>query len=132
MKKKANGRYRARLNARGYEHVEGVYFNIDFTAAPVTNDTTIKVVYLLAALAKWKTYVIDVQGAFLNGRFEAGERLFLKIPEGLEHKYNSNQVLRLNCTIYGLKQSAQEFWTELLKAIHAMGLVKEITTPAAT
>jgi Reverse transcriptase (RNA-dependent DNA polymerase) len=96
MKKKANGTYRARLNARGYEQVEGMHYDTDSLAAPVTNDTTIRVAYVLAGLAGWKSYVVNVQGAFLNGRFEARERLFLKIPERFESKYSDQQVLKLN------------------------------------
>jgi retron-type reverse transcriptase len=40
--------------------------------------------YTLAIVADWKTYVVDVQGAFLNDRFKDGEKSFLKIPEGLK------------------------------------------------
>ena len=40
MKKKANGTYCARVNARGYEQVEGLHYDSSSTAAPVTNDTT--------------------------------------------------------------------------------------------
>ena len=100
MKKKPNGRYRARLNARGYEQIEGVHFDENSTSAPVTNDTTIRIMLTLANLVDWSAYVIDVQGAFLNGRFEAGERLFLHIPDGFKDRYNSNCVLKLNRTIY--------------------------------
>jgi Reverse transcriptase (RNA-dependent DNA polymerase) len=87
MKKKASETFKARLNARGYEQVGELHFNVDSTAAPVTNDTTIWIMYGLAVLSNWKAYVVDVQGAFLYGRFEVGERLFLKIPEGFEDKY---------------------------------------------
>eukprot|EP00979_Chaetoceros_neogracilis_P012413 scaffold3301_cov154-Chaetoceros_neogracile.AAC.1 len=34
MKKKANGTYRARLNARGYEQVEGLHYDAANIAAP--------------------------------------------------------------------------------------------------
>ena len=106
MKKKANGTYRARVNARGYEQVKGIHYDESRTAAPVTNDTTIRIIYVLAILAGWSPYVIDVQGAFLNGRFEDDEHLYLEIPDGFEKYYDSRKVLKLNRTIYGLKQSA--------------------------
>ncbi len=41
MKKKANGTYRARLNARGYEQVPGKHYDPNSIAAPVTSDVTI-------------------------------------------------------------------------------------------
>jgi Reverse transcriptase (RNA-dependent DNA polymerase) len=99
MKKKANGTFGCRLNARGYEQVGGLHYNVDSTAPPVTNDTTIRIMYGLAVLATWKAYVVDVIGAFLNGQFEAGERLILMIPGSFEDKYGNNQVLQLNYNI---------------------------------
>jgi len=78
----------------------------------------------LAVMASWSLYVVDVQGAFLNGRFEAGERLFLRVPDGFKDLYSPGDVLHLKRTIYGLKQSAVAFWTELVKALNAMGFEK--------
>jgi hypothetical protein len=37
MKKKANGNFPARLNAQGYEQVDGVHYDEDIKLAPVTN-----------------------------------------------------------------------------------------------
>ena len=51
MKKKASGAYRARVNARGYEQEEGIHYNEANIAAPVTNDTTIRIALVLAILA---------------------------------------------------------------------------------
>jgi len=41
MKKKANGTFRARLNARGYEQVDGEHYDEHTKAAPVVSDATI-------------------------------------------------------------------------------------------
>jgi hypothetical protein len=67
MKKKANGTYRARLNARGYEQVPGKHYNPNSIAAPVTSDITIRIVLTLLLLARWYAELIDVKGAFLHG-----------------------------------------------------------------
>jgi Reverse transcriptase (RNA-dependent DNA polymerase) len=130
MKKKPNCKFRARINARGYEQVDGIHYDSSSIAAPVTNDVTIRIMYTLATLANWKAYVVDVQGAFLNGHFQEEETLYLKIPEGFEDKYDKNsQVLKLNRTIYGLKQAATAFWSALLKALTAMGYVRSKGDP---
>jgi Reverse transcriptase (RNA-dependent DNA polymerase) len=84
MKKKLNESYRARINARRFEQLDGLHYNSSATSSPVTNNTTIRVIFTLAMLAGWKGYVIDVKGAFLNGRFDKGEELFLKVPQGFE------------------------------------------------
>jgi hypothetical protein len=43
-KKKASGVYRARLNARGYEQIDGVHYDSHSISAPVTNDVAIRTV----------------------------------------------------------------------------------------
>jgi Reverse transcriptase (RNA-dependent DNA polymerase) len=55
--------------------------------------------------------------------------LFLKIPEGFESKYSDQQVLKLNQTIYGLKQAAQAFWMELVRALKVMGFERSKGDP---
>jgi Reverse transcriptase (RNA-dependent DNA polymerase)/Zinc knuckle len=128
MKKKPNGTFRARINARGFEQIDGLHYNSSNTAAPVTNDTTIRIIFTLAVLADWKGYLIDVKGAFLNGRLD-DEKLYLKIPQGFEEYYSSTKVLRLNRAIYGLKQAAQAFWKELLTALNKMGFKRSYGDP---
>jgi len=44
MKKKTNGKHRGRLNARGYEQLQGMHYHLDSIAAPVTNPNTIRTV----------------------------------------------------------------------------------------
>ena len=51
MKKKASGRYRARLNARGFEQQEGVHYDPEQISSPVTNDATIRIVLVLMIMA---------------------------------------------------------------------------------
>jgi Reverse transcriptase (RNA-dependent DNA polymerase) len=121
MKRKADGKFCACLTARGYEQIEGIHYDRSSTAAPVTNDTTIRIMLSLAAMSDWSLYIVNVQGAFLNGRFGSEEKLYLQIPKGFEDKYNNDQVLFLKRTIYGLKQAAQAFWVEPLQAFNAMG-----------
>jgi len=43
MKKKANGMKRARLNAIGFEQINGVHYDEDDKAAPVVQATTIHI-----------------------------------------------------------------------------------------
>jgi len=79
MKKKANGTFRARLNARGYEQVEGEHYDGYNIAAPVTSDVTIRIVMTLMLMAGWAEEVLDIQGAFLHGLFEDNEDLYIKV-----------------------------------------------------
>ena len=121
MKQKSNGVRRARMNMRGYEQEENIHYDPSSTAAPVTNDVTIRMMLTLALMAGWTGHIIDVKGAFLHGEFENGEQIYTKIPEGFEKFWDPNiWVWLLMKTTYGLIQAAVQFWKTLLKAMRYM------------
>jgi hypothetical protein len=99
MKKKSNGVYRARLNARGYEQVDGEHYKEDNKAVPVVNDTTFHILLILMLMASWSAEVLDVKGAFLHGGFEDGEQIYMGVPEGFEKHYTEGHVLLLLHTL---------------------------------
>jgi hypothetical protein len=104
MKKKLSGRYRARMNMRGYEQVDGKHYDSASISAPVTNDISIQTVMVLMLMAGWAAAMTDVKGAFLIGEFENGEEMYAQVPQGFEHKWDPNIfVLFLLCTVYGTK-----------------------------
>jgi hypothetical protein len=129
MKKKSNGTYRARLNARGFKQVDGEHFDGASISSPVTNDTTIRIAFVLMIMMQGNGKLCDVKGAFLHGEFEDNEVIYIHVPEGFEKHYQKGEVLRLNKTIYGLKQSAAAFWRELLKAMQSMGYSRSAADP---
>jgi hypothetical protein len=96
MKKKANGKYRARITTRGFLQEDCVHYFSHSTASPVANELKIKVVLTFLVLTTWKAQVIGVKGAFLKGQFTDGENLYLDIPEGFEKIYEKDKVLHLN------------------------------------
>jgi hypothetical protein len=114
MKKKSNGTYRARLNARGYEQVDGIHYESSNISSPVTDDATIRIIMVLMIIFKWSAQLVDVKGAFLCGNFKDGEEIFMEVPEGFEEIYGAYVLLLLLHTIYGLKQAAMAFWRELV------------------
>ncbi len=69
MKKKSNGTYRARLNARGFEQVPHEHYDPNTIASPVVSFITICIVFILMLLAMWPGHILDVRGAFLKGDF---------------------------------------------------------------
>ena len=117
MKKKSNGTFQERVNARGYEQIEGIHYDADTTAAPVVNEMTICIVFTLMVMADWYVEVVKVRGAFLHGEFKEGTKLYMEVPEGFEKFYPIGCLLLLLQTIYGLKQVAFAFWVQLLKAL---------------
>ena len=130
MKKKASGVYRARLNARGYEQVDGVHYDSHSISAPVANDVTIRLVMTLMIMAAWTGELLDVKGAFLHGDFDEGKNVYMEVPQGFEQFYDASvYVLYLLQTIYGLKQSAKAFWIKLLKSFKSMDFERSKADP---
>jgi hypothetical protein len=97
--KEGNGDFRARITARGFLKKEGVHFRSDSTAAPITNEATIKIILIMLTVAEWEGHVIDVKGAFLKGRFNNGEEIYLQIPQGFEIYYEKGTVSKLQRTM---------------------------------
>ena len=129
MKKKANGTFRARINGRGYEQVDGEHYNEADISAPVVNEITIRIILILMILGSWTGTLVDVIGAFLNGRFGSEERVYMEVPEGFEKYYGSGVVLFLLRTIYGLKNSAMAYWKETLMAFKSMKFQRSKADP---
>jgi hypothetical protein len=130
MKKKANGVHRARLNARGYEQVDGEHYDEDDKFAPVVTDATIHIVLIQLIMAGWYVELIDVKGAFLHGVFEKGRKVYMEVPQGFERFYPKNCVLLLLKTLYGTKQAAKAFWLKLLvEALRGMKYTRSKADP---
>ena len=80
---KSNGTCHGRLNARGFEQVNGSHYASDSIATPVTNLITVRIILMLFCMnPSWTTAIIDVEGAFLQVQFENGEELYVEVLEG--------------------------------------------------
>jgi hypothetical protein len=93
MKKKANGTYHARMNARGYEQVDGKHYYRMTKAVPVANKITIQMILVLIVMASWAASMIDINGAFLNGELDEHVKCYLEVPEGFKKYYLPKECL---------------------------------------
>ena len=65
MKKKSNGKYRGRLNLRGFQQRDGEHFVSSSISSPVTNETSVRIAFVMLALCPgWIAVVEDVEGHF--------------------------------------------------------------------
>lgn len=129
IKLKASGAIRARLVARGFEQIDGMHYDSTSIAAPVTSWTTIRIVMILTLMQRGVLKLQDVKGAFLLGKFEDGERMYIEIPQGFEQYYDDDEVLLLQQTIYGCKQAAMAYYREQVKTNDQVGLMKSQVDP---
>ena len=69
--------------------------------------------------------IIDVETAFLHGDLQ--EEIYMNIPEGMNS--NPDDCLLLTKTIYGLVQSAREFYKKLISVLKSLGFKENKSDP---
>ena len=103
FKLKADGRYRARLVAKGFTQIPGIDY--DETFSPVARFESLRLLLALAALEDWEIQQMDVKSAFLNGVLD--EEIYMEQPQGFITPGTETKVCRLKRAIYGLKQASR-------------------------
>jgi len=100
---------------------------VDFqeSYAPVINDVTFRI--LLITILTWNLIgkVINIETAFLHGDLK--ETIYMEIPKGMEAE--KGKCLVLKKTIYGLVQSAREFYNKLVLSLKDCGFCGSSVDP---
>jgi hypothetical protein len=104
FKIKQNGFFRARLVACGYSQIPGI--DLDESFAPVINDVSFRIMLIVKLIWNLEASIVDVETEFLHDVLQ--EEIYMNIHEGII--YDSKHCLLLTKTIYGLVQSAREFY----------------------
>src|SRR6266404_2877173 len=112
FKKKADGRFCARLVAKGFTQIEGVDF--DETFSPVARFESLQLLLALAALEDWEIHQMDVKSAFLHGDLD--EEIYMEQPTGFIIAGKEHKVCRLQKALYGLKQASRA-WNQQFHAV---------------
>ncbi|POW15070.1 hypothetical protein PSHT_07190 [Puccinia striiformis] len=103
-------KYKARLCVRGFRQIEGTDYGATF--APTGRPATLRLVLGIGAIMDFEIHQMDVKCAFLNG--VPDEDLFIKVPDGVGIELPPGHGLKLQKSLYGLKQSPR-CWYRALK-----------------
>jgi hypothetical protein len=95
--------YKARYVVKGFRQIEGKDYNELF--ATVAHKDAIRVILSIVNHLGLECHQVDIKGAFLNGTID--KLIYLTPPDGSD--IPANKVLRLNKSLYGLKQSPRLF-----------------------
>ena len=119
---KDNGRKKSRLVIKGYSQVKGV--NYEKTYAPVIGKTTLRFLFSLAATLDLEIFQLDVKTAFLHGELSAQEEIYMNSIEGMP--YPKGTLLKLNKSLYGLKQGSRVWYLTLKEFVHKAGFSQSL------
>ena len=103
--------YKARYVAKGFSQIRDIDYTETFS--PTARITSVRMLMDIAAKESLVIHQMDVKTAFLNASIDC--EIYIEQPEGFE-KYDKDgrkYVLKLNKSLYGLKQSGRN-WNSLL------------------
>lgn len=112
-------KFKARLVARGFSQRYGIDYDEVF--APVAKQQTLRMLLSVAGARGYEVKQYDVESAFLNG--ELSEEIYMRQPPGFKQ---SNKMLKLRKSLYGLKQAARVWNEKLHEALTISGCVQNV------
>ena len=111
-------KYKTQLVVHGFTQQYGVDY--DETYAPIAHLASLCLIMAIAAHQDWDIDIFDFHSAFLNGKLDEDEVIFMKLPPGFNNK-GHDLVARLCIAIYGSKQGALKWYHQLCSTLHDLG-----------
>ena len=111
---------KARLVARGFSQRPGVDYNETFAPTPAA--PCIRLMAAIACELQMDLCHFDVQQAFVQA--ELKETVLMRMPQGCGAL--SGRVLRLNRSLYGLKQASRSWHNHLVTRLKGLGFEQSL------
>ncbi len=122
FRRKEDGRFKARLVARGYE--DDKRFDTIDTYSPVAKMSTVRLLLSLSLRLDCPIRQVDIKNAYLNSDLDSP--IYIELPEGYEIDYNkfNDPVLRVSKAMYGLKESGKRWNEEIDRWLSSLGFIR--------
>ena len=105
-------KYKAQLVAKGYSQVQGIDYNDTYT--PIMQLSSLHTILAISAHNNWDIEVFDFHSAFLNGKLDKDENIYMDLPPGykMNGKYK-RPVAKLLIALYRSKQGSLKWYLKL-------------------
>ena len=120
IQEKDGGVVKARIVARGFEEGE-----MDLVDAPTVDKTSLRTILTLATMKNWKCSSLDVKSAFLQSH-KLKRDVYLSPPKDIREK---GILWKIKKPIYGLKDSAKNWYCTLKSELISLGCAESILDP---
>lgn len=117
---KGGSSFKARLVAQGFSQIPSIDYGAMF--APVLKTVSLRVIASVACKKNWNLESFDARRAFLWGVLK--EDIYMRQPKGFEEGDWKVLVWKMLHTIYGLKQSAMEWYEEIKAVMEELGFAR--------
>ena len=114
---------KARLEAKGFKQKYGVDYLETFS--PTANAASMRLLVALACRYNLELLHWDIEQAFVQS--ELDHEVFMKLPPGCGSM--SGKVVRLNKSLYGLKQASRTFYKRLVSDLKRIGFEQSLSDP---
>ena len=108
---------KARFCVRGDQQIEGVDFFECY--APVVQWSTVRVVLIFVMMFGLETRQVDYNNAFAQA--ECKEEVYVELPRGYGSDKGKDSMLKLNKSLYGLRQASKTFYDHMVTGLIAEG-----------
>ena len=112
-------KYKVQLITCGFTQVQGVdYYEMYML---VTYLSSLCLILAITTCHNWDIDVFDFHSAFLNGKLDDNEIIYMELPPGF-NKCSCDLVAQLCIALYGSKQGTLKWYQWLCKELDELGL----------
>ena len=126
MKVGPNGKIdqlKARLIAKGYTQQYGS--NYYDTFSPMAKIAFVRLLRSMVDIDLWPLFQLDIKNVFLHG--DLAEEVYMEQPPGFVAQGESGLVCKLRCSLYGLKQSPQAWFSQFSSVVQEFDMIRSTT-----
>ena len=102
--------YRARLVVQGFNQIPNVDYFPDETFASVAKLASARAILSMAAAHDMEIHQMDVKSAYLYGKLDESEKIYMRPPPGINIGVKAGQCLKLKLALYRLKQASRRWY----------------------